>query len=634
VATVRVQERFVETDYEPEDNPLVIATLVTDSKAYMLPEVIEAVRRLRWDGLKVLHVTSNGDSRRAVRMIGELWDGPLSIVHVDLYLNRDNQWHSGAVALLREETRRVLLKERTPAEYVLWLDCDVVIPEDAAVLLREHGQGLVSGVVPSRAQQKIIARDVIGQPLLHPELVQSEGLRKVAMTGFGCLLMRRDVLEKIHWQPEEFASIVDGIGGEDDHACVEAAAAGHPTYLDPQVLCCHYGEDRRGWAAVPMEGDPKVLRTFQMGVAPYSALKTRQKRSSTAGRALWIMASPACHGGVKVCKKMMEAMHAEGWELTVASLNPWEWGAWSDWSFVKRTRPDMIDPPYDLVVANYYATLPIGAKIAAKRHLALIQSDEPEWGILDRKQEEAECFRTPGYQHVIIANHMRCFAEKYGMDIVGQLDNGVDALTFYPDWFLERAWPHSLMMIRKNAPVWFTGQEYAERAVLELAKRYDDLEVVVVGQQAPQWPCKVRHVKTYDQDELRRLLNSVSCYVRPSFIEGFALTDLEAMACGTPLVVTPIGVSDVARHGEEALFCPNIATEAFIDWGRDEKTRDDLGEQIAAGIVENVSRVFEERALREKLALGGLRLVRERTWERQQAQWMEIVERVMAECEG
>jgi glycosyltransferase involved in cell wall biosynthesis len=324
-------------------------------------------------------------------------------------------------------------------------------------------------------------------------------------------------------------------------------------------------------------------------------------------------------------------MYDAGWEITVASLNPWEWGAWADWSFVRRTRPDMIAPPYDLVVANYYATLPIGAQIKAKKHLALIQSDEPEWHILDRHQAEAECFRTPGYQHVIIANHMRCFGEKYGMDIVGQIDNGVDALTFYPDWFLKREWPHSLMMIRKNAPVWFTGQEYAEQAVLELAKRYDDLEVVVVGQQAPRWPCKVRHVQTYDESELRRLLNNVSCFVRPSFIEGFSLTDLEAMACGTPLVVTPIGVSDVARHGEEALFAPNVPTDEFIARGRSAETRPALGQEIVAGIVAGVTRVFEEPELREKLAMGGLRLVRERTWEKQGEQWIDCVERVMAE---
>lgn len=629
VATVRVSPPLV-SDYDEDDNPLIIATLITDSKAYMLPEVIEAVRRLQWDGTKVLHVTFNKPCRHSWQLVSQLWDGPLSAVEVDLFLTRDNTWHSGAVALLREETRRVLREHHKSAEHILWLDCDVVIPEHAAQTLLEHGQSLVSGVVPSRAQSKIIARDALGQNLLRPEDVSAEGLRKIAMAGFGCLLMRRDVLDAIDWRADELQAIVDGGGGEDDHSCTEALQAGHQTYLDPQVLCCHYAENRQGWAAVSAPGASRTLQTFQMGVTPYSAVATPQKAVASDRRALWIMASPGCHGGVKVCRHMMRAMYDSGWQVSVASLNPWEWGDWADWGFVTRTTMEALAPPYDLVVANYLTTLPLGAKVPAKKHLALIQSDEPEWKVLGDTAHEAECFRTPGYHHVIIANHMRCFAEKYGMNIVGQVDNGVDNVVYYQAWFLERPWPRSFMMIRKNAPVWFTGQEYAEAAVLQLAEKFSDMEVVVVGQAAPRWPCKVRHVRTYDENEMRRLFNTVSCYVRPSLIEGFSLTDLEAAACGVPLVVTPIGIADVMNHGEGALFVPNVPTEEFIARGRDQKTRQKLGEEITAGIVDSVSRIFEEPELRERLSRAGVRLARERTWERQGQQWVEIVERVMA----
>jgi glycosyltransferase involved in cell wall biosynthesis len=348
-------------------------------------------------------------------------------------------------------------------------------------------------------------------------------------------------------------------------------------------------------------------------------------------RVLWPLTSPGCFGGVKVCLRMAEAMHEAGWEVSVSSARPWAAGAWANWDFAKRLSPKLLEPPYDMVVANHHETLPFGKTVAAKQYVALIQSDEPEWKTQGAGSQVDANFRLPGFKHVIIANHMRCFAEKYGHNIVGQLDNGVDSLTFYPTQFLKREWPHSLMMIRKNAPVWYTGQEYAEAAVLELAKRYDDLEVVVVGQSPPRWPCKVRHVQTFDQGELRGLFNSVSCFVRPSLIEGFSLTDLEAMSCGTPLVVTPRGLPDVARHGEEALFAPaEMSEDEFVRRAFDERMRPELGQEITAGIVEGVTRIFEKPPLREKLARNGLRLAQARTWERQRAQWMAVVEQVMA----
>lgn len=58
-------------------------------------------------------------------------------------------------------------------------------------------------------------------------------------------------------------------------------------------------------------------------------------------------------------------------------------------------------------------------------------------------------------------------------------------------------------------------------------------------------------------DELAELYSSSDIFAFPSHIEGFGLTPLEAMACGTPVVTTDcLGVRDYVKNGENAIMVP------------------------------------------------------------------------------
>lgn len=60
------------------------------------------------------------------------------------------------------------------------------------------------------------------------------------------------------------------------------------------------------------------------------------------------------------------------------------------------------------------------------------------------------------------------------------------------------------------------------------------------------------------------ILNSLKLFILPSFSEGLPLSLLEAMACGTPVVATPVGgVTDVIRDGENGFVMENNSPHAI-----------------------------------------------------------------------
>ena len=59
-------------------------------------------------------------------------------------------------------------------------------------------------------------------------------------------------------------------------------------------------------------------------------------------------------------------------------------------------------------------------------------------------------------------------------------------------------------------------------------------------------------------DELPRYLNELRLFVLPSYTEGLPHTLLEAMACGTPVLATPVGaIPDVIKDEETGFIMEN-----------------------------------------------------------------------------
>jgi len=116
---------------------------------------------------------------------------------------------------------------------------------------------------------------------------------------------------------------------------------------------------------------------------------------------------------------------------------------------------------------------------------------------------------------------------------------------------------------------------------------------------------KVEFLGQIEYRDLPDYYHSADVFVRPSLSEGLGNVFLEALACGTPIVGTPVGgIPDFLIDRETGLFCQV----------RNPKS-----------IAQKIKEILADESLREKLITNGLDLVREKyNWD-SIAQQMESV---------
>lgn len=113
------------------------------------------------------------------------------------------------------------------------------------------------------------------------------------------------------------------------------------------------------------------------------------------------------------------------------------------------------------------------------------------------------------------------------------------------------------------------GPELAIDVITRAKRAVPDLEVVAFGARPPEhaMPAWVTYVTQPSLDRLvDGIYNTSRVFLCTSRVEGFGLTNVEAMACGAALVTTDNGGSrDYALHGETALVAPYGDLEALSE---------------------------------------------------------------------
>jgi glycosyltransferase involved in cell wall biosynthesis len=142
-----------------------------------------------------------------------------------------------------------------------------------------------------------------------------------------------------------------------------------------------------------------------------------------------------------------------------------------------------------------------------------------------------------------------------------RLPNGIDVNTYYPSGKKEGNLVLYVGRITKTKGV----------HILLESLRYlkQPIDLVLIG--PPDWGFEeisklimkakgmhnVRYLGILKTEEVIRWYQKASIFVHPSFMEIFPMTDLEALACGTPVVATPVGgIPEIVCDGKNGISVP------------------------------------------------------------------------------
>lgn len=142
------------------------------------------------------------------------------------------------------DARNKLAKQaiKMQADYTMWLDSDMIFKPDTMVRLLAHDAPIVSGAYFRRSPPyHLVAFDKCDTETREwTDLPLPAETVKCGGVGFGCVLVRTDVLFEVAAKYKTWFEPMNGFG-EDLSFCYRARECGFDILLDPTITCGHVG---------------------------------------------------------------------------------------------------------------------------------------------------------------------------------------------------------------------------------------------------------------------------------------------------------------------------------------------------------------------------------------------------------
>ena len=252
-------------------------------------------------------------------------------------------------------------------------------------------------------------------------------------------------------------------------------------------------------------------------------------------------------------------------------------------------------PSGDIILPNFYPTVLPAFQSRKGRCVRLSLAYEPLWV---GSHEASASYDLP-MPIIVISEWQRRLVQNRTSNKIFLLHPGVDHAAFHPYPKPNDGGKRILFHVRPHGYSWKGQADFAAAHGMLLAL-YPGLQVITVRSGRSQvdqpypLPCSWRTAA--DDTAMGRIYAEADIFVYPSYFESFGLPPLEAMACGTAVVVGDCGgIKEYARHLENCLL---------VEPGN------------PGALASTVAALLGDSATRQRLIGGGLHTAAAWTWQR------------------
>ena len=194
--------------------------------------------------------------------------------------------------------------------------------------------------------------------------------------------------------------------------------------------------------------------------------------------------------------------------------------------------------------------------------------------------------------------------KKFNQKVEAVILNGVNFDIFYCE---NKIWNEKKRILAPYRDAKRKGVEDVIKAFEIIRNKHTDVRFVMFGPMKAEIPDWIEFHENISDGELRRLYCSTDIFVLPSWVEGFGLPAMEAMACKCAVVATNVGgIPDYTIPGKTALVVPPRKPE---------------------NLAEAIMRLIEDGNLLKNIAEAGYNYIKQFTWENAVNKLEEILKR-------
>lgn len=202
-------------------------------------------------------------------------------------------------------------------------------------------------------------------------------------------------------------------------------------------------------------------------------------------------------------------------------------------------------PDADVIIATWWETAEWVAKLSDSKGIKVYFIQHHEVFDYLPKQRVEATYSLPFHKITIAQWLLDLMQTRYQDSDVSLVPNSVDTQQFYAPQRDKQPVPTVGMLY---APAYWKGCDICLKAVALASQSIPDLRLIVFGSHpiSDSMPLPTKGSQFFfrpSQDEIRNLYAQCDVWLFGSRSEGFGLPILEAMACRTPVIGTPVGAA-------------------------------------------------------------------------------------------